>query len=110
MKFGLTHTAKCPKSGGEDICPILSDTLFVLHHLCHEIAHLFRCAILHLPCDVGVGAKREARAAVAEHRGNGFHVHAGLQRSRGETMSQVMKSNVFQTKNNSFISRKFRRA
>ena len=28
----------------------------LLHHLCHEIAHLFRCAFLHLTCDVGVGS------------------------------------------------------
>ena len=35
---------------------ILSAALLFLHHLCHEIAHLFGCAFLHLACDVGVGS------------------------------------------------------
>ena len=38
-----------------------------LHDLRHEIAHLFGCAFLHLPCDVGVGAEGEARVVVPEH-------------------------------------------
>ena len=50
-----------------------------LHHLCHEITHLFGCAFLHLACDVGVGAKRESRVEVSEHTRYGFHVHAVLQ-------------------------------
>ena len=33
---------------------ILSAALLFLHHLCHEIAHLFCCTFLHLPRDVGV--------------------------------------------------------
>ena len=32
----------------------------LLHHLCHEIAHLFGCAFLHLACDVGVGSYGKA--------------------------------------------------
>ena len=40
---------------------ILSAALLFLHDLRHEIAHLFGGAFLHLPCDVGVGAEREAR-------------------------------------------------
>ena len=35
---------------------ILSAALLFLHHLRHEIAHLFGGAFLHLPCDVGVGS------------------------------------------------------
>ena len=57
---------------------ILSAALLFLHDLCHEIAHLFRCAFLHLTCDVGVGAKRESRVEVAEHTRYRFYVHAVL--------------------------------
>lgn len=39
----------------------------LLHHLCHEIAHLFGGALLHLPRDVGVGAEREACVEVSKH-------------------------------------------
>ena len=49
-----------------------------LHDLCHEIAHLFGCAFLHLPCDVGVGAQRKSRVKMAEHTGYRFYVHAVL--------------------------------
>ena len=46
---------------------ILSAALLFLHDLCHEIAHLFGCAFLHLPCDVGVGAKGKPCVKVTEH-------------------------------------------
>ena len=52
----------------------------LLHHLCHEIAHLFGCAFLHLARDVGVGAEREAGIEVTKHTRYRFHVHAILQR------------------------------
>ena len=86
MKSGLTHTvthtAKCPESGGEDVCLILSDALCFSaacsHDLRHEIAHLFGCAFLHLPCDVGVGAQCEACIKVTEHTRYSFHIHAVL--------------------------------
>ena len=78
----MTHTAKCPKSGGEDDRVILSAALcFFLafsHDLRHEIAHLFGGAFLHLACDVGVGAKRESRVEVTEHAGHDLYVHAVL--------------------------------
>ena len=83
MKSGLTHTAthtaKCPESGGEDMYLILSAALLFLHDLCHEIAHLFGCAFLHLPCDVGVGAKGKSSVEMAEHTRYSFHIHAILQ-------------------------------
>ena len=66
------------------------------HHLRHEIAHLFGGAFLHLPCDVGVGAEREACVEVAEHTGYCLYVHAILERQCRECVSQVMKSQVFQ--------------
>ena len=86
MKSGLTHTvthtAKCPKSGGEDMLGILSAALCFLtacsHHLRHEITHLFGGALLHLPCDVGVGAEREACVEMAKHTGYCLYVHAAL--------------------------------
>ena len=74
-----------------------SPPLFLfLHDLCHEIAHLFGGAFLHLARDVGVGAEREACVEMTEHTGYRFHVHAALQRQGCECVSQVMKSQVFQ--------------
>ena len=54
------------------------------HDLRHEIAHLFGCAFLHLPCDVGVGAKGKSSVEMAKHTGHRFHVYAVLQRQRRE--------------------------
>ena len=87
MKSGLTHTvthtAKCPKSGGENNCVILSAVLYFFaifsHQLRHEIAHLFGGAFLHLPRDVGVGAKGKSSVEMAEHTRYSFHIHAILQ-------------------------------
>ena len=80
---------------------ILSDALCFLtacsHHLRHEIAHLFGGALLHLPRDVGVGSQCESRVEMTEHTRYGFHVHAVLERQCRECMSQVMKSQVFQS-------------
>ena len=56
----------------------------LLHHLCHEIAHLFGCAFLHLACDVSVGSQCEACVEVTKHTGHCFHVHAILERQRCE--------------------------
>ena len=55
-----------------------------LHHLCHEIPHLFGCAFLHLACDVSVGSQCEACVEVTKHTGHCFHVHAILERQRCE--------------------------
>ena len=51
----------------------------LLHHLCHEIAHLFGCAFLHLARDVGVGSQCESRVEMTEHTGYRFHIHAVLE-------------------------------
>ena len=75
---------------------ILYAALLFLHDLCHEIAHLFGCAFLHLPCDVGVGSQRESCVEMTEHTRYGFHVHAILECQGRECVSQVMKSQVFQ--------------
>ena len=58
---------------------ILSAALLFLHDLCHEIAHLFGGAFLHLARDVGVGAKGKSRVEMAKHTGYRFHVYAVLQ-------------------------------
>ena len=86
MKSGLTHTVthtrKCPKSDGEDVCLILSVALLFLHDLRHEIAHLLCCALLHLPRDVGICPKCETCVEVSKHTGHCFHIHAILQCQR----------------------------
>ena len=70
---------------------ILSAALCVLtacsHHLRHEIAHLFGCAFLHLPCDVGVGSQRESCVEMTEHTGYRFHVYAVLERQGCECVT-----------------------
>ena len=58
---------------------ILSAALLFLHNLCHEIAHLFGGAFLHLTCNVGVGSQRESCVEMTEHTGYRFHVYAVLQ-------------------------------
>ena len=76
---------------------ILSAALLFLHDLCHEIAHLFGGAFLHLPCDVRVGAERKDCIEVTEHTRYGFHVHAILECQGRECVSQVMKSQMLQS-------------
>ena len=68
-----------------------------LHDLRHEFAHLFGGTFLHLPRDVGISSQREARVEVAEHTGYCLYVHAILERQCRECVSQVMKSQVFQS-------------
>ena len=82
----VTHTRKCSESVGEDMRLILSDALFVLHDLCHEIPHLLGSAFLHLACDVGVGSQCEAHVEVSEHTRYCFHVYAVLQSQGCECM------------------------
>ena len=63
---------------------ILSAALLFLHDLCHEIAHLFGGAFLHLARDVGIDSQREARVEMTEHTGYCLYVHAILERQRCE--------------------------
>ena len=44
-----------------------SACLWDLSNLRHEAAHFLCGLLLHLPCDVGVGAEGEARVVVPEH-------------------------------------------
>ena len=66
---------------------ILSAAFLFLHDLCHEIAHLFGGAFLHLPRDVGVGAQCEAYIKVTEHVGHRFYVYAVLERQGCECVT-----------------------
>ena len=88
MTHTVTHTAKCPKSGGEDVCLILSAALCFSaacsHDLRHEITHLFGGTFLHLTCNVRVGAERKACIEVTEHTRYRFYVHAVLECQRCE--------------------------
>ena len=56
-------------------------------HLRHEIAHLLRGTFLHLACDVGVGAEREACVEMAKHTGYCLYVHAILERQGRECVT-----------------------
>lgn len=47
--------------------------------------------------DVGVDVQRRGHAVVADDGGEGFHVHAGLQRQRGESVAEVVKTELAAT-------------
>ena len=64
--------------------PLFGFSLLFSHDLRHEIAHLFGCAFLHLPRDVGVGSQCESRVEMTEHTGYCLYVHAILQRQGRE--------------------------
>jgi len=57
-----------------------------LSDLCHEAAHFLCGLLLHLPCDVGVGAEGETRVVVPEHTADGFDVHPVLECQGRERM------------------------
>ena len=57
-----------------------------LEHLWHDLSDGSSRFLLHSAGRVRVDVQREACAAVTEHGGDRFHVHAALQRGRGETM------------------------
>ena len=68
-----------------------------LYHLWHRVSDGSRCFLLHPAGRVRVDVQRKSRAAVTEHGGDCFYVHAALQRGRGEAVSQVMKSDALQS-------------
>ena len=62
------NARKEPKSTGEKLLPFrCSACLRDLSNLRHEAAHFLRGFLLHLPCDVGVGAESESGVVVTEH-------------------------------------------
>ena len=68
-----------------------------LEHLWHDLSDGSSCFLLHPAGRVRVDVQRKACAAVTEHGGDCFYVHAALQRGRGEAVSQVMKSDALQS-------------
>ena len=75
-----------------------SACLWDLSNLRHEAAHFLRGLLLHLPCDVGVGAECEARVVVPEHTADGFHIYAVLQCQGRECVSQVVEPDMLQSR------------
>mgnify|MGYP006974501595 CR=1 FL=1 len=73
-----------------------SACLWDLSDLCHEAAHFLRGLLLHLPCDVGVGAEGESRVVVTQHTADGFDVPPVLQCQGRECVSQVVKPDMLQ--------------
>ena len=58
----------------------------------HEAADLLRRTSLHIVGDMGVGVQGEARAVVAQHAGQGLHIHAAGDCHRGECVSEVVET------------------
>ena len=68
-----------------------------LYHFCHHLTHGDCCGVLCLSGGVRVGAECEASVVVTQHGGNGLHIHAVLQRCRGERVSEFMKFQVWES-------------
>ena len=66
--------------------------------LCHEAAHCLSCLILFLPCSVGVGSKGESGIIVPQHERNRFCINAILKCQRGESVPNIMKADVRQSR------------
>ena len=60
----------------------------------HEAADLLSRASLHIVGDMRVGVQREARTIVAQHAGQGLHIHTAGDRHRGECVSEVVEAHV----------------
>ena len=80
---------------------ILSAALLFLHDLCHEIAHLFGCAFLHLACDVGVGSYGKADFCTLLYAGFAYQpsvqrqiLHAAAKYSTVRTSKMVFKNEI----------------
>ena len=76
--------------------PMQLSCIGALSDLCHEVSHLLRGLLLHLPRGVGVGAEREACVVVPEHTGERFDIYAVLQCHGGERVSEIVESDVGQ--------------
>ena len=55
----------------------------------HEAADLLRRASLHIVGDVRIGVQGEPGAVVAQHTGQGLHIHAAGEGHRGKSMAQI---------------------
>lgn len=60
----------------------------------HEAADFLRRAPLHIVGDVRIGVQCEPCAEVAQHTGQGFHIHAAGDCHRCECVSEVVEAHV----------------
>lgn len=60
----------------------------------HEAADFLRRAPLHIVGDVRIGVQCEPCAKVAQHTGQGFHIHAAGDCHRCECVSEVMEAHM----------------
>lgn len=60
----------------------------------HEAADFLRRAPLHIVGDVRIGVQCEPCAEVAQHTGQGFHIHAAGDCHRCECVSEVMEAHM----------------
>jgi hypothetical protein len=61
-----------------------------------QISHDGCCLVLGCGDGVGVGGQGEARAAVAQHGGDGFYIDAVLQGQRCEGVAEIAKADMLQ--------------
>lgn len=60
----------------------------------HEATDLLHCVSLHLVCDVRIGVQGKPGTIVAQHAGQGFHIHAAGEDHRGESVTQIVEANM----------------
>ncbi len=58
----------------------------------HEAADLLSRTSLHIVGDMRVGVQSEPGAVVAQHAGQGLHIHAAGDRHGGECVSEVVET------------------
>ena len=94
----VTHTGKGPERARED--KTLPESGFsalrrFLYNCCHKAADFLRCVLLHILRYVCVDVQGELCGVVTQHPGDGFWVHAVLQRHRSEGPAEVVKPDEF---------------
>lgn len=60
----------------------------------HEAADLLRRASLHIAGDMRIGVQRKPGAEMAQHTGQGFHIHAAGNCHRCEGVSEIMEAHM----------------
>ena len=60
----------------------------------HEVADFLRRTSLHIVGDVRIGVQRKPGAEVAQHTGQGFHIHAAGDGHGREGVSEVMEAHM----------------
>ena len=92
----LTHTGKGAESTGQGQTGFfLSGPVFLPHLLADDPADGVGGILFHLRRGVSVGVQREPRRVVTQGAGQCLYVYSAFQGQRGESVAQVMESNVF---------------